>query len=380
MLLGIAAALALAALAAAALFLTRVRVSGVVTLDSTGHQLLMLDCPRCAEGSAVAVQGVAGKLAAGKVTLRLEPELEPGHQELTVEVGRPPHEYAVTVPVMARFTPDIAPLSDPKPRLSVRVEALPTAAVVLNGRAVALDAQGRGSLELDLTSDLTGPADEKQGIERTLPFTATAPGIAPVRGQLALSVNAVPLRIDAPGDSIVIDSESFMLAGVTQSGGSITVEGRPITVDPTGHFLQRMSVSSVGERTITIRATAPGLAPRMVHVTVRRVADLTPEIERFFAGAERSYAAVAGRLAPDTKVGLEGRVTHIDTIGQRTELVLEVPCDQPACPVRVDYGARTGLQIGDLARVGGRRVGTSREGNQNVPRIEASIVAPGGAP
>ena len=112
MLLGIAAALALAALAAAALFLTRVRVSGVVTLDSTGHQLLMLDCPRCAEGSAVAVQGVAGKLAAGKVTLRLEPELEPGHQELTVEVGRPPHEYAVTVPVMARFTPDIAPLSE----------------------------------------------------------------------------------------------------------------------------------------------------------------------------------------------------------------------------------------------------------------------------
>lgn len=111
LLLGIAAALALAALAAAALFLTRVRVSGVVTLDSTGHQLLMLDCPRCAEGSAVAVQGVAGKLAAGKVTLRLEPELEPGHQELTVEVGRPPHEYAVTVPVMARFTPDIAPLS-----------------------------------------------------------------------------------------------------------------------------------------------------------------------------------------------------------------------------------------------------------------------------
>ncbi len=389
LILAVAGIAAVAAAATIALLSSRASFAGNVTLDAEGHQLLVLECRNCADGTLVELQGASGRLESASVNLPVEPELPPGHQRLTLSVtepGKAAQERLLDSTVLCRFTPDLAPLSETPPRLAVRVEALGTASVVLDGHAVKLDDGGQGSLNVDLGRDLSGPADKKTTVHRRLPFTATAPGITPVHGQLELSVSVVPLRIDAPGDSIVIDTESFMLAGATQSGGSITVEGRPITVDPSGHFAQRMSVSSVGERTITVRASTPGLAPRLIHVTVRRVASLSAEAERFAKRAETSYAAIAKAASsptpPPWEVALAGRISDLSIRGQRSQLDVDVVehCAVPPCRARVDYGARVTLAQGDDVRVGGKITGSVRQGDAVLPRIEASIVAPGADP
>src|SRR6185436_5881158 len=110
-----------------------------------------------------------------------------------------------------------------------------------------------------------------------------------------------PLVIDAPGESIVIDSPTFVLAGRTFKGGSVTVEGRAITVDNSGKFAQMMNISSPGETSISVRASATGHAPRLVAIKIRRVDNLAVELPETRIGAGTSYDDVASD--PEAKRG-----------------------------------------------------------------------------
>ena len=135
---------------------------------------------------------------------------------------------------------------------------------------------------------------------------------------MTLRFGIVPLRVDAPGDGIIVEGETFTLSGRTLKDGRITVSGRPITVDTEGRFAQLMNVSSIGETTIVVRAESKDHAPRLVRVRVKRVASLRDEAVVFDESATRSIHASMSLPRDASKgmsVALDGEVVRIETGG-----------------------------------------------------------------
>jgi hypothetical protein len=261
------------------------------------------------------------------------------------------------VPVAYRLQSDFTALDASTPRVSVLVEAEPETAVVVDGHPVSLDAQGRGRHEIDVSRELTGAAFKVVPLEKKVVYGVTRKQREPQRGELVLRIGIVPLSVDAPGESIVIDSANFMLAGRTQTGGSVSVGGRPITVDPSGRFAQLMNVSRADETTIVVRASAADHAPRLFPIRVRRVDSLEAEAKRIGARATRSYSAIAADI--DGKrgwaVAFEGVIVEARTENHTTIALLDVTngCVHAPCLARLVYGARSSLERGDAIDVYG---------------------------
>ena len=169
--------------------------------------------------------------------------------------------------------------------------------MIIDGHAVALDPSGKGELAIDVSRDLEGPADAILPFERKLPYTITQPGSRRGLATSRCGSGSSRLRVEAPGESIIVEGETFMLSGHTLKDGRITVSGRPITVDAEGRFAQLMNVSSIGETTVVVRAEAKDHAPRLVRVRVKRVTSLRDEAASFRQSATTDYSsiAVAGR-------------------------------------------------------------------------------------
>jgi hypothetical protein len=201
-----------------------------------------------------------------------------------------------------------------------------------------------------------------------------------VKGEVILKTGIAALVIDAPGPSIVIDQANFMLAGNTQRGGSISVAGRPITVDPEGRFAQLMSVSSVGQTTINIRASAEKHAPRLVPIRIRRVDSLEAEAKRLRSSARTSFGdfgqtpdkSSGSEVLVDAKI-IESRVDRHTTVA-----LVEVTsgCQSDSCLARIVYGTKIALKRDQKVTVAGTVQGAvdgPRTGSK-VPEIRADFV------
>jgi hypothetical protein len=359
-----------------------------VVLDERGAEALALTCGDCPDGTVITAEGGKATLQAKKAVLPLQRPLKVGENVLAVSVQRPglgrDEDVRLAVGVDYRVRGDLSSLTADPPRVKVLVQAAAGSAAVIEGKAVALDATGQGEHLVDVSRELEGPADGVVPFERKLAFSITPPGGSPRAGDVAIRFGIVPLRVDAPGESIVIEGETFMLSGRTLAEGRITVSGRPITVDGSGRFAQLMNVSAEGETTVVVRAEAKDRAPRFVRVRVKRVASLADHAARFREGALTDYSSLVAGAAPGQAVAAEGEVVESRVDGEVTVLLLEVKagCAAAPCLAKVVHGAKLEAARGDAMEAFGRLRGLvdgPRTG-ERIPEIAGEFViidAPG---
>jgi hypothetical protein len=378
-----AAALLTAAFVALLLYRSRGTLEAKVALDGEGREQLELRCEGCADGATVRLGSASARFKAQKAALRLDRPLGIGDNQITLALERQPgksEEVEITVPVEFRVRGDTEGLTQTPPKVGVRVEALPTSGVVVDGKPLALDAAGKGRIELDVQKDLTGDDPQVKTLERKVSYSITPPGGTPHAGEVSIRLGITPLTLQAPGESIVIEGPTFVLSGRTAKNGVVTVEGRPITVDANGHFAQMMGVSTAGETTIVARATAPDLAPRLVRMKVRRVASLAAEVAALRGRTTSAYSAISDNT--DGKRGLavllDGSVVEARAESFSTVLLLDVSggCPSAPCLARVTHGGKLNLEPGNGVTVSGTLLGAvegPRAGTR-VPAVRAEFV------
>lgn len=385
--LSIVAAAALFTAAAVALLLHRSRgaMEAKLVMDGEGREQLELLCRGCDDGVKATLGNVSATFQGGRAALLLDRKLPVGPNRVAVEIERAPgrtDSVELAFPVEYRVRADIAGLEQTPPRLTVRVQALSGTAVVVEGKPVVLAPDGTGNAEIPVAKELTGSEPGLRSLERRIPYVITPPGGAPASGEVSVRIGITPLLVQAPGPSIVIDTPTFVLSGRTAKGATVTVEGRPITVDAAGGFAQIMSVSAPGETNVVVRASAPEHAPRLVPIRVRRVLDLAAEAATVRASATSSFAALGG---PDEKKGLsvalDGSVIEARTESFVSILLLDVKsgCTAPPCLARVSLGSKLSLAENENVSVFGTVAG-SVEGPKSgtrIPEIHADFVVKG---
>jgi hypothetical protein len=382
----LAAGLLTAAVVVFFLYRARGAIEAKLGSDAEGHERLELVCAGCADGAKVTLAGASAAFRGGRASLALERKLPIGQNPISVDIERSPgrpDKVELIVPVEYRVRAETAGLGDASPHLQVRVQALPGTAVVVDGKPLALDAEGNARADVSVVKELTGHDPGVRSLERRIPYVITPPGGAPAAGEVSVRIGVVPLVVTAPGPSIVIDGPTFILAGRTAKNASLTVEGRAITVDASGGFAQIMSVSAPGETSVVVRASAPDHAPRLLPLRVRRVDSLAAEAAAARARATTSYAAIA--VNPDQKrglaVALDGSVVDSRTEGFTTTLILDTSsgCSKAPCLARVSWGSKLALAAGDRLGVFGVLSG-SVDGPQSgtrIPSITADFLLKG---
>ncbi len=369
--------------------LGRQAVRATVAVDPDGTEALLLDCARCVDGTAVRLGAASGTFTAHRASIALPDRLEVGENELGLSFTRPDgtsEDVKLVVPVDFRLDPDASGLAASPPVLRVKVAAAAGAAVVVNGASVAIGPDGRGVADVSVLSELTGPSPSPATLDKSIPYLVTPKRAAPASGELLVRTPIATLVVESPGASVVLEGPHFWLAGRTQPGGVVSVSGRPITVDESGGFAQLMSVSAEGETTIFIRADAPGHAPRLVPLRVRRVGNLRAEAARLDAQVTRSYSEILERLAAkrSVAVGLDATIVEARVTGHRTTLLAAIGegCAAPPCLVAVVHGARSNPIRGEVWRVYGRveRTVAGPPASPAIPEIEADLLLPPPAP
>jgi hypothetical protein len=384
----IVVAAALFAAAGVALFVYRARgaIQTNVALGADGREELVLACPGCDDGAVVRLESASATFAGHRAALRLGRELAVGDNKLSIALERRPGKsepIELNVPVEFRVRGDTSDLSKTPPAVKIVARAVPGSAVVIDGKAVPLAEDGTATLAIDVSRSLTGPDAMQRTLEHHVPYAVTPPGGAQKRGEVVVRIGITPLVLQAPGESIVIDTPTFVLAGRTARNGVVAVEGRPITVDTAGQFAQVMGVSAEGETTVVVRAFAPDQAPRLVPVRVRRVSSLSAEAERVRPQATTSYAAIA--TPTDAQRGLfvllDGSILEARAENFATVFLMETKsgCTTSPCLLRVTWGNKGVFAAGDAVKVFGTLSGTvegPRSGTK-IPSITASFVAKG---
>lgn len=383
-LLAVAAVLLAGVLVFALLWRAPEPMTANVGLDDSGREALTLTCNDCPDETTVEIQGVRSTFSSHEATLVLPEPLTVGDNHISVSVQRPgigrDERVELSVPVEYRLRGDLTALKEDPPKLRVVAKAVAGSSVVVDGTALELDDTGEGSYETPVADRLTGPADDTETLEQKIPYVVTTPDGESHEGDVTLRLAIVPLSITAPGPSIVIDDDDFILSGRTLKDGTIEVEGRPITVDGAGRFSQRMNVSSVGETTITIRASAKDHAPRLARVHVERVESLVDYAAIFRKDALTRYddAAKAAGDSRQAKVALSGNVEEARTAESSTVILLDVDrgCAETPCLARLVYGDRLKVARGRALTAFGtvtRSVDGPRTGDR-IPEVSVEFV------
>jgi hypothetical protein len=377
-LLGSGAVLLAAALAFALLWTGANPISATVASDPSGRERIDLVCSDCPDGTQLALGDVSAEvrdrkayllpktpLALGENKLQLGVQ-KPGGSAREVEVRLPPIEY--------RIHPDTSTLVGDKPRLRLELETLPGTQVQLGKDNVPVDAQGHGVQEIDVSGQLLGQSTEISTFEEAVPYVITPPSGKTYRGELRVKIGITPLLLEAPGTDSVTDLERFMLAGRTTNGAEVWVAGSELPVDASGRFAQLMSIESVGQTNVTVRATQRGLAPRFASFRLERVKNLEAALS-----VRKQSALTLADVTRDIpgSVGkallLRGRVEEVRVDGQRSLLILAADdCIGRDCLARLSYGGLRKLERGARVTALGKVLGTAA--NQNVPEIEVSLL------
>ncbi len=353
------------------------------TALSDGKEQLELSCSACDDGTVARLDAASATFAAHHARLPLSRPLKVGENPMTITLVAPRGKQSfvdISVPIAFRVRGDTSGLDAPTPELRVLVNAVAGSTVTVDGKPVALDAEGEGRYVLDVSAEATGLDASVKILERQLRYVVTPPKGSAQTGTVSLQAGITPLVIDAPGPSVLLETSNFILAGRTAKAGALTVSDRPITVDPSGRFAQMMNVSAPGETTIIIRATSKDTAPRLFPLRVKRVDSLLKEAERVRQRATGNYTAIADQA--ETKrgwaVALDGVSVDARTENYNTVVVMDVSggCGHAPCLARVNYGAPYSLSPGDKFSAFGEVLGLvdgPRSGSK-IPEIRADFL------
>jgi len=383
-LLGSGLVLLIAAAAFALLWKGHKPLSVSISADPSGKDRLDIVCEECPDGTRLSLGPSEAEFSGRKAYIALPEPLPLGESHASFGVQKPGEEQSIVEltlpPVEYRIVPDISTLVGDQPKLTLKVAALLGSRVEIAGQSVALDASGQGESGIDVTPQLVGPASTITTIEQSIPFAITPPSGRLYEGQLAFKIGVTPLMLEAPGADTVTNLERFMLAGRTSKGAELWVAGTTIAVDDSGRFAQLMSIDSVGETRVTVRATGPGLAPRFASFRLQRVESLAAE-----ASARRQKARPLAQLARNiadhvgSTVVVSGRIEEVRVDGHRTLVILqsEEGCQSRVCLSRLVYGGLRKLARGETVTAIGRLLGAVGAPGANggeVPEVDVSLL------
>lgn len=354
------------------------RRSGVVRVAKDGSQIADLRCSRCDDGTVVRIGEARATIHDGRARLALASSLAPTTRELVVEAASPSGRSTnleFDVRVCGRLSPDLSTLAEDDPALAVVVEVPVGASVIVDGVALSLDAEGRARHRVALADELLGDRGTLQPLRRSLPFTLSAAECGDQAGQFVIELPIVPLRVTAPSASITLDRATFMLAGKTEPGATVTVEGRKIALNDRGEFAQKMTISKLGERVITVRSTVPGRAPRLVRRRIRRVANLEQEALSSARSIPSSLDEVSSQGGPRSgaRFALRGSAKEVGVVGHGTHLVIKTDsCSLANCDVGVQFGGSTDVAVGEQVLV----IGQWADDADSARSLTAELIAP----
>lgn len=371
---------------AAAFFVLRAGapLAAAPQLDENGRESLKITCASCPDGTTVSLGASSAQVAGGAAVLPLPAPLSIGDNDLEVKIDRPgggrDETVKVHVPVAYRVRADMATLAAKPPAITVRVEATPGSEVTVEGKPVALDATGRGAYPIDLAKDVEGTSDESKTIEKKIAFAITPKGGKAESGSLVARAAIVPLHLDAPGSVLYTDRPNAAVSGQTKTGGTLAIDGQVAPVDAQGRFGVRVELKEPGEKALEIVASAPPLAPRIVHATVIRVASLEDAAKQLEAKGPLAFDAFAAD--PASKIGqavaVDGQV--VESRAQQGYTVMLVDAKKGcaggkgACLVRIVHGEEMKAARGDAVRAYGKLEGSVASGGKTVPDVEGSLV------
>jgi hypothetical protein len=357
-------------------------------LDETGKESLKIRCASCPDGTVIALGASSAKVEAGETSLVLPAPLSIGDNDLSMAIDRPPpgrdETVTVHVPVAYRVKTDLSTLTaaaGAAPAITVRVEALPGTEVTVDGHPVVLDGSGKGSLPIDVASEVEGPSGEPKVIDKTITFVVKMKGRAEAEtGRLVVRTGVAPLHIDAPGLELYTDRPTGNVSGQVKPGGLVTIDGQSVAVDPQGRFGVRVELPAPGEKMLTIVGSAPALAPRTVRAKIVRVASLEAAARTLDGQSPLGYSAFASD--PAAKFGqlavVDGEIQEVRVVQGHTVMAVEekrsCASGPGACVVRIVYGEELRGARGDAIRVYGRIKGTASLNGKTIPDLEGALV------
>ncbi|MCC7538167.1 MAG: hypothetical protein IT379_18215 [Deltaproteobacteria bacterium] len=359
-------------------------VTASVVRDASGAEEIAVEVAGAAAGTKVRLAGQERVVTGGRARFPMPAtQLRIGENQLSLEVLRPnkaAKTHRVQLVVDYRVRADLAALAATPPGYDVVVDAAPGTRVQVDGRAVTLDAAGHGTQRVVLSA-VPGSQDGTAALVHTLRYRIEPNGGAPSDGVLTTQIPRTTLTVDRPGPETITDRPEIVVAGATEDGATVTIDGAAVAVQA-GRFSHPRPLGA-GEASISVRATAPGKAPSVTALRVRRVADLEAEARAFPADAEVTYARLAvnpnlyrGRRAAFQGLVYNMRVEQGQTIIQL--LVRDCPQGQ-RCALWVvfhgDTDATVGTQVRVLGSVAGEQTFRTPQGAQvTVPRLDAALV------
>ncbi|MFK7988093.1 MAG: zinc-ribbon domain-containing protein [Sandaracinaceae bacterium] len=347
-------------------------------------EVLSLTVAGAEDGARVRFSGTELPLEAGTARFPLSAnDLSLGENVLSVDVIHADGSVetaTVALNLGSRVRADVGPLQASPPAIDIVVEAPAGSEVTLDGEALALDGQGRGTRRFVIDG---GEANAEGVVEHVVRYRVQPPEGETAQGELRTRVPLTTLTLDRPGENVVTEAESIEVAGAVGPETAVTVAGAEVEVNE-GRFLHRVPLE-MGEQTVEVVARAPGKAPRHLSIALRRVEDLAAEAATFEPDASLTYARIA--QSPDTyrtqRVALEGVVYNVNvTRGQSVLQILVDDCPSgERCPIWVTYSQATEAELSDRVRVLGTVAGQQQFRSQSgavrtVPRVDATYVLP----
>ena len=197
---------------------------------------------------------------------------------------------------------------------------------------------------------------------------------------MGLRVAVTPLRVDSPSSHAVIEADHFLLGGRTGRGGRLLAANEPITIAADGTFAKTIPAREIGDHPFLLRATAPGQAPRLATVRVKRVEKLADEARDFGAAAPLTFAELTADVSKHVgePVVLAGDVVETRQQGAKNLALLDVSkgCPRPPCVARIALSAGDPLTRGARLQVFGHVTGAvaaKNEGANAVPEVEGDF-------
>jgi hypothetical protein len=305
-----------------------------------------------------------------------------GENTLALRVDRPGirrgEVVKLAVPVSYRIGADVTPMSDPRPQILIRAQAIVGSDITIDGKHVPLDGDGTGTYVLDETDAAEGPADESKLLAVDVPYVIVPKGAAPAaaeRGTVSARVPISPLRVDSPRGRLVTEDDHIVLAGRAPKGATVKIDSAPVVSSPDGAFEATLPLAVDTDRTIEVRASTATLSPRTVHVQVKRVASLAQESRALDARPALGYDAAMADLS--RAVG-QPMIVAGEVVESRGSVMLiddRRGCAKGPCATRVVLAQDVTVNPGTIVRAYGRvaRPFTTPMG-QAVPEVEAAFV------
>ncbi len=354
-------------------------------LSADGKEQLHLACDSCVDGTTATLGKAKATFAKHETDIDVPSPLVVGDNPLTITLDRPSmgrdERISLVVPVAYRIRADLSQINATPPALQIHLEATPGDTVALDGKPVALDAAGKATVNIDLTSEVSGEGDAKT-IERKLTYTVTHKKGDKSSGDVSAKVGVLPLHIDAPGPRVTLEGTALNVAGRTAKGAQITINGALAAVNEDGTF----GVKAPADATeLVVRAqskTGTDSAARIVTIPINKVSSLTAEATSLEKNVSLGYDALTSDISASTgkPIIVQGPVLEARVQNHGTVMVVDDTrgCTKKPCVVRVLYGGETVVATGDEVRAFGvvRGAFASKDGTQ-VPEVSADFLLKG---